>query len=149
TVRRNNLALVLRLLHDEGPRSRASVATETGLNKATVSRLVAELIDRGLVRELGVLSEGRRGRPGTLIELDGRRLAALGREPNVHFLPPAAVALGGRVVFQRTRPIDAASIPRHQTLRTLTTMVRQTVDAVAGTCDVIAGVTVAVPALVD
>jgi hypothetical protein len=39
TVRRNNLALVLRLLHDEGPRSRASVATETGLNKATVSGL--------------------------------------------------------------------------------------------------------------
>ena len=56
TVRRNNLALVLRLLHDEGP-LRASVATETGLNKATVSRLVADLIDRGLVRELGVVSK--------------------------------------------------------------------------------------------
>ena len=57
--------------------------------------------------------------------------------------------LAGRIVFQRTRPIDAAAVPRHQTLRTLTSMVRQTVDAVAGTCDVIAGVTVAVPALVD
>ena len=149
TVRRNNLALVLRLLHDQGPRSRAAVASETGLNKATVSRLVAELIDRGLVRELGVLSEGRRGRPGTLIELDGRHVAALGLELNVDFITAVAVDLAGRVVFQRTRPIDAASVPRHQTLRALTSMVRQTVEAVAGTCDVIAGVTVAVPALVD
>jgi predicted NBD/HSP70 family sugar kinase len=149
TVRRNNLALVLRLLHDEGPRSRASVAAETGLNKATVSRLVADLIDRGLVRELGVVSEGRRGRPGTLIELDGRHVAALGLELNVDFITAVAVDLAGRVVFQRTRPIDAASAPRHQTLRTLSAMVRQTVKAVADTCDVIAGVTVAVPALVD
>jgi len=149
TVRRNNLALVLRLLHDQGPRSRATVATDTGLNKATVSRLVADLIDRGLVRELGVVSERRRGRPGTLIEVDGRHVAALGLELNVDFITAVAIDLCGRVVFQRTRPIDAASAPRHQTLRSLTAMVRQTVEAVAGTCDVIAGITVAVPALVD
>jgi predicted NBD/HSP70 family sugar kinase len=149
TVRRNNLALVLRLLHDQGPRSRATVATDTGLNKATVSRLVADLIERGLVRELGVVSEGRRGRPGTLIEVDGRHVAALGLELNVDFITAVAIDLGGRIVFQRTRPIDAASAPRHQTLRSLTTMVRQTVEAVSGTCAVIAGITVAVPALVD
>ena len=136
---------MLRLLHDEGPRSRASVATETGLNKATVSRLVADSIDRGLVRELGVVSEGRRSRPGTLIELDGRHVAALGLELNVDFITAVAIDLGGRIVFQRTRPIDAASAPRHRTLRTLSSMVRQTVQAVGDTCDVIAGVTVAVP----
>jgi predicted NBD/HSP70 family sugar kinase len=149
TVRRNNLALVLRLLHDEGPRSRASVANETGLNKATVSRLVAELIDRGLVRELGLVNERRRGRPPTLLELDGRHVAALGLELNVDFITAIAIDLGGRVIFQRTRAIDAATAPRHQTLRALASMVRQTVEAVSTSCNTIAGITVAVPALVD
>ena len=46
TVRRSNLGLVLRHLRDAGSRSRARIAQETGLNKATVSSLVAELTDR-------------------------------------------------------------------------------------------------------
>ena len=48
-MRRSNLGLVLRHLRDHGPRSRARIAQETGLNKATVSSLVAELTERGLV----------------------------------------------------------------------------------------------------
>jgi predicted NBD/HSP70 family sugar kinase len=149
TVRRNNLALVLRLLHDQGPRSRAAVAVETGLNKATVSRLVAELIDRGLVRELGLVNQRRRGRPATLIDVDGRRVAALGLELNVDFITAIAVDLAGRRLFERTRAIDAVNSPRHQTLRALASMARQAVEAVAPVCNTIAGVTVAVPALVD
>ena len=46
TVRRSNLGLVLRHLRDAGPRSRARIAQDTGLNKATVSSLVAELAER-------------------------------------------------------------------------------------------------------
>src|SRR5262249_60690288 len=85
TIRRNNLALVLRVLHDEGPRSRAAVAAETGLNKATVSRPVAELIDRGLVQELGLAAQRRRGRPPPPVHGGGRRVAALGVGPNLDF----------------------------------------------------------------
>jgi predicted NBD/HSP70 family sugar kinase len=149
SVRRNNLALVLRMLHDDGPRSRAAVAAETGLNKATVSRLVAELIGRGLVRELGLADQRGRGRPATLIDVDGRRVAALGLELNVDFITSIAIDLAGRRIFEKTRAIDAAGAPRHQTLRALTSVIRQTIAAVAPTCSTIAGVTVAVPGLVD
>jgi DNA-binding IclR family transcriptional regulator len=43
-VREYNLALVLRQVADHGPRSRATLALELGLNKSTVSSLVGELI---------------------------------------------------------------------------------------------------------
>ena len=124
---------MLRLLHDQGPRSRAAVATDTGLNKATVSRLVADLIDRGLVRELGLVSERRRGRPATLLEVDGRHVAALGLELNVDFITAVAIDLGG----PRRLPAHPAHRRRRRAPRTrrcaaLTAMVRQTVDAVAG-----------------
>ena len=75
TVRRTNLALVLRSLRDGGARSRARLAADLGLNKATVSSLVTELRERGLVRD-GSAERGAVGRPGTTVELDGRRCAA-------------------------------------------------------------------------
>ena len=62
TVRRSNLGLVLRHLRDAGPRSRARIAQETGLNKATVSSLVAELTDRRLV-SAGDVDRAGLGRP--------------------------------------------------------------------------------------
>ena len=50
-VRRANLGVVLRHIATAGPISRARVAADTGLNKSTVSSLVAELDELGLVRE--------------------------------------------------------------------------------------------------
>ena len=67
TVRRSNLGLVLRHLRDAGSRSRARIAQETGLNKATVSSLVAELTDRRLVTAGDVDRAGSVGRPGLIV----------------------------------------------------------------------------------
>ncbi len=47
-VRETNLSLVLRLIHNQSPVSRAQLAGITGLNKSTVSSLVDELIERRL-----------------------------------------------------------------------------------------------------
>src|SRR5690349_11810450 len=52
-VRATNLAVVLRQVRAHAPCSRADIAARTGLNKATVSSLVGELIDRRLGRETG------------------------------------------------------------------------------------------------
>jgi predicted NBD/HSP70 family sugar kinase len=148
-VRRNNLSLVLRLLHGGGMQSRASVAAVTGLNKATVSSLVADLIDRGLVRELGTDDQGRVGRPATLLELDGRQVAALGLELNVDLLTIVATDLAGRTLFHRTRALDAASRPVKRTLDTLISIARKAHDELLRQVQTIAGVTVAIPGLVD
>ena len=53
---------VLHLLRTRGPLSRADIARQTNLTKATASRIIAELVSRNLAREAGVgrLSRGRR-----------------------------------------------------------------------------------------
>src|SRR5215471_18996436 len=76
-VRRHHLSVVLEHLLHEGPRSRASLAQETGLTKATVSALIADLIDRGLVEELEKRVGGL-GRPAVDVGVSGARVAALG-----------------------------------------------------------------------
>ena len=47
TVRRANLGVVLRHVASTGARSRAQIATETGLTRGTVSSLVALLATDG------------------------------------------------------------------------------------------------------
>ncbi len=108
-IRRNNLELTLRLLALTPGLSRADLAAGTGLTRATVTRLVAELIDLGLVREGAVSSLGRVGRPGTPLELDGRHVLAIGLEVNVDFIAILVRDLGGREVQWDEYPFDSVS----------------------------------------
>jgi predicted NBD/HSP70 family sugar kinase len=105
TVRRANLTLVLRSLRDSGSRSRARLAADLGLNKATVSSLVGELIDRGLVRD-GSAERGSVGRPGTIVEINGGGALGIGAEINVNHISTLALDLAGTALSERRSPID-------------------------------------------
>ena len=109
TVRRANLSLVLRSLREGGARSRARLAADLGLNKATVSSLVTELRERGLVRE-GSAERGAVGRPGTIVEIDGAGAYGLGAEINVHHVSTRAVDLAGAVVSERRTSVDTRGL---------------------------------------
>jgi predicted NBD/HSP70 family sugar kinase len=105
TVRRANLTLVLRSLRDSGSRARARLAADLGLNKATVSSLVGELIDRGLVRD-GSAERGSVGRPGTIVEINGGGALGIGAEINVNHISTLALDLAGTALSERRSPID-------------------------------------------
>ena len=72
-VRRTNLAEVLRLVHHSGPRSRAVITAETGLNRSTVSDLVGRLVEAGLVSKEPNPADAR----GSVIALTDEGLAEL------------------------------------------------------------------------
>lgn len=69
-ARGHNRSLVLQTLYREGSQSRADIARTTGLTRVTVSDLVAEFIDEGLIIELGVREDARPGKPATLLEIN-------------------------------------------------------------------------------
>lgn len=108
-VRRNNLELTLRLLALTPGLSRADLAGGTGLTRATVTRLVAELIELGLVREGTASSLRRVGRPGTPLEIDGRHVLAIGLEVNVDYIAILVTDLGGREVHRDECAFDSVS----------------------------------------
>jgi predicted NBD/HSP70 family sugar kinase len=98
-VRRHNLSLVLGEVA-RSPRSRAALAGETGLNKSTVSSLVAELCDLGFLRDSGQGRSGAVGRPAQNVELDPEGPFVLGLEINVDYLGVWATDLGGGVLHR-------------------------------------------------
>jgi predicted NBD/HSP70 family sugar kinase len=105
-VRRGNLVRILGSIaearKDPGcyP-TRADLATMTGLTKASVSSLVGELVDAGLVTESGSTRDGERGRPGVGLELSTRR-GVVGMEINVDYISAGLLDLGGSSRFQRS-----------------------------------------------
>lgn len=146
-VRRHNLSLVLRLVAGQGPCSRASIAGMTGLTRATVSSLVAELIDRELVRELGLDTDPRVGRPATLLELDGSTVVTLGVELNVGYSAVLANDLAGSTVYERRRPLGASSSAVDDLVPILVTEIRRAIGAVESMGRTVAGIGLAVPGI--
>ena len=148
TVRRANLSLVLRSLREDGARSRARLAADLGLNKATVSSLVTELRERGLVRE-GNAERGAIGRPGTIVEIDGAGAYGLGAEINVHHISARAVDLAGTVVSERRTSLDTRGLEPHEVVDRLVELVQGTVADLAALGAVPVAAVVGVAGLVD
>jgi predicted NBD/HSP70 family sugar kinase len=149
TVRETNLGVVLRTVRELAPCSRAAVAAATGLNKTTVSSLVADLMARGLVRETGRSSRQRVGRPGVLLDLDDSSIAAIGLEVNVDYLSVVAVDLLQRELVSRHVPFDARSAGAEACARHIARTLGATVADPALRGRTVVGVSVAVPALID
>lgn len=148
-VRRHNLSLMLRLLAGAGPRSRADLAKVSGLTRATVSSLVAELIDRGLVRELGPGAEQRIGRPATLLDLDGAHVVTIGVEFSAAYTSVQANDLSGVAVYERRRPITETSNDVESMVSILVNEINCAVHAAENGKRRVVGISVAVPGIVN
>lgn len=148
TVRRANLALVLGSLREAGARSRARLAADLGLNKATVSSLVAELLERGLVRD-GRPERGAVGRPGTIVELHGAGAFGVGAEINVHHVTTLAVDLAGDTISERRRSVDTRGLRPDEVVDRLVELLEGTLSDLADRGAAPVSVVVGVAGLVD
>jgi predicted NBD/HSP70 family sugar kinase len=77
TARAMNRRLILNLLRQEGPRSRADIAIVTGLSPAAVTFVVADLIDEGLLIE-GKTVAGSAGRRPIPVDINYANGLAIG-----------------------------------------------------------------------
>jgi predicted NBD/HSP70 family sugar kinase len=148
-VRRHNLGVVLRHVAEHGPRSRAAIAQETGLNKTTVSSLVGELIDFGLVRETEIELRGTVGRPALPVELSGKRVVGLGMELGVDFLAVRAADLTGEERHRALVTGDNRGRPVEDVLADLARLAADGLTALEEQDVQTAGAVIALPGLVD
>ncbi len=122
SLRATNLSLVLRrVLADPGGVSRAAVATATGITRATVSRLVDELISAGVISELAPLNPGR-GRPAVPLVPRQGRFVSLGLEVNVGSLSARVVDLTGTVLAEEVVVGDFSGTSPAATMGDLSTL---------------------------
>ncbi|MEV5973359.1 ROK family transcriptional regulator [Streptomyces sp. NPDC051921] len=116
-VRRHNLSLVLRTVHEAGETTRAAVASRVGLTRAAVSSLVEQLLERGLLVESGKTFSGSAGRPGTVLKPATTGVAGLGVELNVDYVSACVADLTGADRVRRTVPVENRALAPVEVLR--------------------------------
>jgi glucokinase-like ROK family protein len=98
-VRDMNLSTVMKHIHREGSLSRAQLAQRTLLNKATISSLVEELIELGLIHESGMDTSGF-GRPATMLDLNPEAGYIIGVEIGVGFISIILTNFTGKILWR-------------------------------------------------
>ena len=104
-TRAYNSQLVLRTVYDRSTLSRSDIARVTGLTRTSVSDLVSELIDGGLVEEVG---RGRStgGKAPILLRVAPRSREVIGLDLDGEAFTGLRVDLRGNVLHAVARPVD-------------------------------------------
>ena len=107
-IRQHNLSAVLRLLRKFGTMSRSALAQRTGLNRSTISDLVTELEDLGLITESDTSDRTGVGRPSRMVALS-EDVVVFAVNPEADATTVGMVTLSGQVI--RKERITTSSVP--------------------------------------
>src|SRR3954462_8723157 len=108
-LRTANRRHVIETLRTSGSMTRSALARATGLSRTTISTLLGELIEQGIVAE--ATGDGARrgaGRPATVVRLDHSAGAAVSIDVGARHLAVAVGDLAHRVLAERWIPLEAA-----------------------------------------
>ncbi|MBN1303241.1 MAG: ROK family transcriptional regulator [Anaerolineales bacterium] len=147
TVRKVNQSLVLGLIRSYAPISRADLASETGLNRSTVSSIVTRLIEEGLVMETELL-DSKVGRPGIALDLNPAGGAVIGMEIGVGFLSTIVTDFSSRTLWQDWCEEDT-TLPQDEVIKRAEAKIEQALDVVNAHGLRPLGIGLGVPGIVD
>jgi glucokinase-like ROK family protein len=146
-VRALNRSILLNLLRMHSPQSRADLAVATGLNKATVSSLIADLIESGPVREIGPASSAG-GRPAVMLELNSDAGWIIGVELGVWYVKVILTDFRASVLW-RNQIVLEPQVPVETALSTLIDLVADAAEVADRAGRQVFGLGVAIAGLLD
>ncbi|MNJ38981.1 N-acetylglucosamine repressor [compost metagenome] len=145
-IKKMNKTIVLDTIRHHQPLSRTDIASSIGLNKATVSSLVLELIHSQLVTEIGP-GESSGGRKPTLLLFNSNAGYAIGIDIRVHHLLMVLVNLEGTVIEETTMPIT--STEPEELISEMANYIKLLSEKASPSPYGIIGIGIGVPGLVD
>lgn len=145
-IKKINTSIVLDSVIQHAPLSRALISEKTGLNKATVSSLVQDLIDNHLVLEIGP-GKSSGGRKPTLLLFNEKAGFAIGIDLGVNYIKGILVDLSGNVIVDNYRKLKPKQT--EEVLKTLTEAVEELIQQAPDSEYGIVGIGIGVPGIVD
>lgn len=140
-VQRSNRNLVLRLLLEQDSISRVNLSKKTGLKKATITNIINEFIEMGIVKEYGQI-KGEHGRSTSALKLLVPKARIVVASITRLYFEIESFDLNGQIHCTRHQNIDTR-VEIKITFELLKEQLRSMIDEI-GTQDIL-GVCVAVP----
>lgn len=145
-VKKNNKALVLQLIMEKEPISRADIAQVSGLNKATVSSLVNELLAADLVYESGP-GESSGGRRPVILHFNKIAGYSIGIDIGVNYVLCVLTDLKGNIVIEKNQTVHKT--PYAATIEIVKEMIQSLIAEMPSSRYGIVGIGVGVPGIVN
>lgn len=145
-VKRNNKSLVLAMIKDQAPLSRADIAQRLGLNKSTVSSLVNELIEEELVYETGP-GESSGGRRPVLLLFNQFAGYSIGIDIGVNYILGLLTDLQGNIITEKN--IQLKELGYSEVTKQVKEMIGALIEATPSCRYGVVGIGVGVPGIVD
>ncbi|NQX49045.1 ROK family transcriptional regulator [Paenibacillus tritici] len=145
-VKKINKSIILHTIRMQSPLSRAKVSEITGLNKATVSNLVAELCGQELVTEAGP-GESSGGRKPLMLHFNEMAGSVIGIELRVKQLKAVLCNLGGGILHERDCVLETHDFP--YVLGQMQQMISELIAIAPSSAYGLVGIGVGVPGMVD
>lgn len=142
-TRSHNKRLILKTIYQESATSRADIARATGLTRTTVSHIVAELIDEGLVEEIG-RGPSIGGKPPVLLSLPPQARYLIGIDLADSEFRGGLIDLRGQFLHRTTMPVSDRN--GAEALNLVYDLIETLLDQVDG---LVLGIGVGTPGLVD
>ncbi|WP_391209591.1 ROK family transcriptional regulator [Psychrobacillus sp. L4] len=142
-----NKSIILNKIRTDAPISRAQIAKDTKLTPPTVSSIVKELIEQGLVKE-SVLGESQGGRKPTLLLINNQGFSIIGIDAGPEMIECVLTDLSGNIM-QRNSSMLTIPITNDQFLDTLKACIRNVLEATSSDSKDVIGIGVAMHGVVD
>lgn len=142
-----NKSIILNKIRTDAPISRAQIAKDTKLTPPTVSSIVKELIEQGLVKE-SVLGESQGGRKPTMLLINNQGFSIIGIDAGPEMIECVLTDLSGKII-QRTSSMLSIPITNAQFLDTLKACIYNVLQAASLNTKPIIGIGVAMHGVVE
>lgn len=150
-LRAANLALVLSILEQAGSLSRADLMRRTGLSRSTVSSLVVQLLEEGVLVERldrGTPYKGRSGRPPILLELATLTGVVAGVDVGHRHVRVALARPDSTIVAERSVVLDVDDSPQ-ESMDAVAALLGELLEGTGHGYEDVRGVGLGIPGPVD
>ncbi|WP_255437496.1 ROK family transcriptional regulator [Thalassobacillus sp. CUG 92003] len=145
-VKKINKSIVLKMIRNHAPISRAAISQKAGLNRGTVSSLVSELIEEQLISESG-MGESRGGRKPVILLFNQLAGYSIGLDLGVNYLLGVLTDLKGQIVEERKVTLETLS--SEDIIRHIKNMIHTLITVAPESPNGIVGIGIGVPGIVD
>jgi|SRR5690625_47568 len=142
-LRENNKRKVLSLVRRLKQTTRKDLVKEADVSKNTISLVVDELINDGVLKEVGIKEPNKKGRPKVLIQIKSNSYKSVGITVSKQFIAYSVINYDGELIEENSIVNDGTNT------KTTIRLIIQILESLIKSYEMIIGVGIGIPGIVN